>query len=171
VPVPAADIAFGHRASGGPVDGRQDVLFAHMLAVDVVQLAVIGLGDDGEGPGVLVPEVVAVMVDHPLGRGSMGCADAMGVGDADRAVEMPCVVDPMHAGHLAIAVQGMKACPDGPHLLRMAARQDCRDTRPDRPFADLERAMTFDDRRKADQDALDIGDGIVLSGPAFEGEA
>ena len=70
-------------------------------------------------------------------------------------------------GELAVAVQPMTAGED-PLLPRIAAmRHDDRDTGPDRPPADDQRAVALDHRGVADPHAGDVGDGVERPGPAY----
>lgn len=65
----------------------------------------------------------------------------------------------MGAGHLTVTVEHEPACEDSvPGGL--PAGEDSRHARADRALADLQQALSLDDRRVAHFDALDIGDGI-----------
>jgi len=101
-----------------------------MPAADVVHQAVVGFGDHRHRPGV-VAKVLSVMLDHPADRGVMDDADGMGVGETDGAEEIPGVVDPVRAGHFAVAVEVELTGPDGGRRARVPARQHRGDARID----------------------------------------
>ena len=130
------------------------MLGKNMLAVDIVQHAVIGLGDHRHGPDMFVAEGLAVGVDHPAGRGVMYHPHRMGVGNADRAGEIAGVVNPVHPGHLAIAVKAELPGPDRAGFGVMAVGQDRRD-----PGADPRGIV--DQRGIADQNAGDVRYGVM----------
>ena len=91
-PGAAADAALGDRAARGRVERGEDVLRPDVQAVDVVQPAVVGLGDDRQAPGRLVGRVAArdVVGDQRVADD----ADAVGVGDRDRRRQQPRLLDP-----------------------------------------------------------------------------
>ena len=106
----------------------------HVKAVDVVEPAVPGFGDHRQRPLVLVHSVIA---ERPGDDGVAHHADAVGVGDARRALEKAGFLDPGGAGHLAIAVEAEPSGVDGIGIL-LSAGQDDRDAGTDRTLADLE---------------------------------
>src|SRR5690606_19138669 len=61
----AADIAFGDRAAPGAVECGKDMRLGDVLAVDVVEDAVIGFGHHRHGPEVIGCELILVAPDHP----------------------------------------------------------------------------------------------------------
>ncbi len=83
-----------------------DGVFVDVVAVDVVEVAVPGLGRDREQPDV---GEVRVALVHPGDDAGVGDADGVGVGDRDRALAGAGLFDPGDAGHLAVAVQGVVA--------------------------------------------------------------
>jgi hypothetical protein len=68
------------------------VFYGDVLAVDVVQGAVVGLCHDGETP-VLFPAGVGFHLD--LYEGVAHDADAVGVGDRDGSRQGSCLPDPL----------------------------------------------------------------------------
>ena len=82
----AADVAFFHGAAVGSIEGVEGVLGLDVESIDVVQIAVPGFGDDGQGPPVAFHVGLAAL--HFPGDDRIAHhADAVGVGDHDRAVE------------------------------------------------------------------------------------
>ena len=63
-----------------------------MLAVDIVEGAVVGLGDHGEAPVILL---VGAGFDLGPYQGVAYDTDAMGVGDRDRRRKSSCLPDPL----------------------------------------------------------------------------
>ena len=108
----AADVAFFDGAGVGDVEGVAGVFGVDVESVDVIEPAVPGFGDDGEGPPVAFHVGRAVFY-FPGDDGVADDADAVGVGDHDGAVEEAGVVDPGGAGHFTVAVEGEPGGEDG----------------------------------------------------------
>ena len=167
---PAAHRSFGNRAAFGRVERGEHVLVLHVEAVDVVQIAVVGLGHHRQRPPV-AGRVGRARADPPADDRVAHHAHAVRVGDHDRALEKSRLLDPRGARHLAVAVLRE---PAGKRRLRhrvSAARQHGGDARADGSFANDERALTLDDRRVTDGDAGHVGDGIERAGRAGERHA
>ena len=81
------------------------MLLFDMPAADVIGQAVIGLGHNRHGPGMVIQKKTGILIDHPTDRGVMHHADRMGIGDADRADKIAGFMNPVGAGHLAVAVE------------------------------------------------------------------
>ena len=80
-----------------------------------------------------------------------------------RPDEVAAVVNPVRAGHLAVAVEGVHA---GPRRLRLriaAERQDRGHAGAHRPPARHQRSVALDPGAVADLDSRHVGDGIVRS--------
>ena len=95
----AADGAFLHRAGLRAVERLERVHRLHVLAVGVVQ-EVERLGDDRVGE-----HEVAAVLQLPLDRRVADRADAVGAGQQDRPFQEARLLDPVDAGHVAVAVQ------------------------------------------------------------------
>src|SRR5690606_24936501 len=97
-------------------------------------------------------------------------ADAVRVGDRDRTLEKTALLDPRRAGHLAVAVQ--REPPGEDRIgIRLSARVDDGDAGADGAPSHHELAFARDERRVADLDARDIGDGIAGARRAVERDA
>ena len=72
-----ADVAFGRRTAGCRGYGLEDVFFGQMEGVDVVEEAIVGLGDDGQEPAIGLTVFDGVRDDAVAYQ-----AYLMGVGDA-----------------------------------------------------------------------------------------
>ena len=151
----AADRAFPGHPAGCTVERGVHVLRLHVKAVDVVQPAVVGFGDDRQPPRL---QDVATR-DLPLNDRVAHDADAVRVGDRDRPLEQAALLDPGRAGHLAVAVQRE---PGGEHgiVVGPAARMDDRDAGANRTLADDELAAAGDQRRVSDLHPGDVGDRV-----------
>ncbi|MCY1294673.1 hypothetical protein D9M70_439780 [compost metagenome] len=99
----------------------------------------------------------------------MGHADGVGVGDHDRPEEEAAVLDPVGAGHLAVAVEAMHPSVDRDGGGRSGMRQDGGDAGADRTLAARARRL-FRDRAEADGYAFDVGDGVEAAGAAGKGQ-
>ena len=108
----AADIALGHRAALRTVQRAIDVLCAHVKAVDVVQFAVPGLGDDRRRPPV-TGRVGRTSANPPGDHRVVHDADAVRVGEHDRPVDLAHFVQVGRARHFAVAVQREPPSVDG----------------------------------------------------------
>jgi hypothetical protein len=104
MPVPPPTIALVDRPPFAPSIAANTCSGLHVEAVDVVQLAVPGLGDDRRRPPVAGSVRVAVL-HAPGDRRLVHRADAVRVREHHRAVEHPGLLDPGAARHLARAVQ------------------------------------------------------------------
>ncbi len=102
VPPPTLPSATGPvRALG---ERALDVLGPHVKAVDVVEVAVPGLGHDGQRP----PVAARVRGACPHAPGDGGIAhdtDAVRVREQHRSLELAGFLEPGRAGHLAVAVE------------------------------------------------------------------
>src|SRR5262249_28447407 len=132
----AADVALGHPAAFGGIERLEDVLLLDVEAERVVEVAVVGFGDDRQRPVLLALDVLGQPLDGAVADG----ADAGGVGQHDRAFEEAGLLDPGGAGHLAVAVEREPAGEDRVAAILFAARQYSRDAGPHRPFTDLQLA-------------------------------
>ena len=130
----AADVAFFDGAGVGGVEGVPGVFGVDVESVDVVEVAVPGFGDDGEGPPVAFHVRRAVFY-LPGDDGVADDAHAVGVGDHYGAVEEAGVFDPGGSGHFAVAVEGEPGGEDGV-VAGLAARMDGGDSGADGAFAD-----------------------------------
>ena len=149
----AADGTFLHRAGLRAVERLERMHRLDVLAVGVVQ-EIERLGDDRVGE-----HEVAAVLQLPLdGRVADG-AHAVGAGQEDRPFQETRFLDPVDAGHVAVAVQierGRK------HRIPVAARprKDGRDTGADRALPWHQLALAFDQGDVAHRDAGDVGDRI-----------
>ena len=93
---PAADVAFGHAPGPRAGPGREDVLLLDVETVDVVEVAVIGLGDDRQRPphGGRADRALFDLIGDD---GVAHHADAVRVGDHDRPFEVAGLLDPVRA--------------------------------------------------------------------------
>ncbi len=137
-------------------------------AVDVVEVAVPGLGDDGEQPAL---GEVAVAGDGPVDDAAVHGADGVGVGQPDGQGERAGLVQPGGAGHLAVAVEAVPPGGDRDSGLVLAEGVHDGDPGAHRPGAGGERPVPFDDRVVADLDAGHVGDGVPAAGFTVEGDA
>ena len=121
VPPPTLPSATGPRAR--LVERAPHMLGADVKAVDVVKLAVPGLGHHRQRPPIAArigrPSAHAPS-DHRVARD----ADAVGVGQHDRAFKLPGFLQPSRARHLAIAVKRKHRAESGDVQAVAPARQD-----------------------------------------------
>ena len=117
-PGAAADVALGDGPAARAVERREHVLGLHVEAVDVVEQAVVGLGHDRQAPGLQ-----ARPRHLPLEDRVAHDADAVRVGDRDRALEEAALLEPRRPGHLAVAVEREPGAEHG-IAARLAARVD-----------------------------------------------
>ena len=170
MPVPPPTLPSSTGPECALLERLEDVLGLHVKAVDVVQPAVPGLRHHRQRPpgagGILGP-----VRDAPGDDRIAHHADAVGVGDHHRAFEEPDsstqvvpVISPLpfSANQPAKEKRWMESRP---------ARQDRGDPGAHRPLADHQLAAAGDERRVADEDAGDVGDGIQRAGRAVEGHA
>jgi hypothetical protein len=138
-----------------------DMLGAHVLAVDVAHVPVVGLADDREVP--------AHLVRRPLGGGGRDQriahdADRVRVREADARRQEAGLAHPFEAGQLPVAVQAMR--PGGQRLAPrvVGARDDHRHAGADGPIPHAQRPVARDQRGVADPDAADIRDRVRGAG-------
>src|SRR5262249_7235313 len=143
-PGAAADVALGDRAPACRVERGEDVLRRHMLALDVVEPAVVRLADGRHRP-VRALARGARLVRHDRVPHD---ADAVGVRDRDRRREQPALADPLEPRELAVAVERERAGERGLLAHAASARLDHGDAGPD--------AVALDQRRVADPYADDV---------------
>src|SRR5437868_5834949 len=87
------------------IQGMKRMLRLHVKSIYVVQIAIPGLGDNGQRPPIALLVRWAVL-HAPCDDGVANHADAMRVGDHDGTVEKAGLFYPGRAGHFAIAVEG-----------------------------------------------------------------
>jgi hypothetical protein len=166
----AADIAFRDRPDGRRFDRLEDVRLGDMKGVHVVEVRVASLTHDGQQPGI-GPELRAEAAGDPADEGLVHGAEAVRVRDPDRAHEVAGLLDPMRAGHLAVAVERMKARPNGcGDRPRPAAGEHHGDARARRAFG-AARSGVVDERGVSDLDARHIGDRVMRTWRAGKREA
>jgi hypothetical protein len=162
----AADVALRDRAARGSVERRIHVCGLDVKAVDVVEMAVPGLGDDRQRPPV-AGRVGGALAHAPGDHGVAHHADAVRVGQEHRPLQLPRLLDPGGAGHLAVAVQCEPSAEYRRAQAIAAARQDRGDAR-----AHLVPArQVLDQRGVANRHAGDVRDRIERSRLAVERHA
>ena len=129
---------------------RRDV-----LAVDVVQGAVVGLGHHREAPVLLL---VGAGLDLGPYQGVAYDTDAVGVGDRDRCRQDAGLPDPLQPRHLAVTVEPVRARKDGLVAGKPLAGTDYSNAGPHWPLPDDERSFAAYDGRVPYSHALDVGD-------------
>jgi hypothetical protein len=149
-------------ATGGAIQRGDGMRGCHVKAVDVVESAVVGLGDNRQPPG-LQPWTR----DLPLKDGIAYDADAVRIGNPDRPFEQPALSKPGGARHLAVAVERE---PRAEHrvVTRLAAWMDNGDAGADRPLSHLEPSLTGNERRVPHFNAGDVGDRVEYPGRAAD---
>ena len=143
----AADVPLSDRAAARGRKRLLHVLRADMEAVDVVQPAVPGLGDDRQIPGL--GELAAL--DRGGHEGVAHDADAVGVRDRDGTREQAELAHELEPGHLAVAVE-----PVGRREEREVVEEHHRHARA--------HVVARDERGVADADAGDVGDRVERAG-------
>ena len=98
----AAHAAKLDRPAARAIECGDGVLGCHVKAVDVVEVAVIGLGRDRQAPGLPGADGTG---DEPADGRVAGDTAGMSVGDGDRRLQLAGFLDPCDARHLSIAVQ------------------------------------------------------------------
>ena len=146
---------YGPRARRG--QGLEQVVRGDVLAVDVVEGAVVGLGGDGEGPVVLF---AGAGFHLGLYEGVAHDADAVGVGYGDGRREGSRLPDPLQPRHLPVAVEPVGSGENGLVARQPLARTHHRHTRPHGSLADDERPFAAHDGRVSDPHTIDVGDRI-----------
>ena len=145
------------------------MLTRDVKAVDVVEVAVVGLGDDRQCPEdvrLVRQRFEMSVLDLPLDDRVAHDADGVRVGQHDRPLEKSGLGDPGGARHLAVAVQRVPAGED--RVVLAAARQDGRHAGAHGPLAALQRSFAADQRHVPDFDAGDVGDRVQGPGRAVE---
>jgi hypothetical protein len=159
----AADVAFGHRARLRAGKRCVDVLRSHMEAVDVIELAVPGLGHYGQRPPVTA-RVRRARPHAPCDRRVAHDADAVRIGEQDGPFERPGFLEPCGAGHLAVAIQREPAAEHGNVEAHTSAGQDR-----GHACTHLSSAReVLDERHVAYGDAGDVGDRVPGAGCTLE---
>src|SRR5881394_2578067 len=142
----------------------------YVEAVDVVKPAVPGFGNDRKRPPVPGGIGLAV-IDAPLNHGVADDADAVRVGDHDGAFEESGFFDPGGAGHFTVSVLRKPSGDDGIGHGIFPARKNGGDAGADGAFSDLESSVAGNQSGVADEDAGNVGDGVVGAGSAVERNA
>ena len=153
----AAHTAHGDRARARGVQRCHRVLRRHVESVDVVQVAVIGLGRNRQAP--VLPRADAAP-DQPADGRIAGDAAGVRIGDGDGRLQLARFLDPHHAGHLAIAVEGVISGRTGHMRLCLAARQDGGDTGAHRPVPHPQGPLARDQRHLPHLDTRHVGNGV-----------
>ena len=109
---------------------------------------------------------LAVSLDNPTHRRMVDDADTVRVGDTNRSNEITSVVDPVGAGHLPVAIQGVSTGPDRMGFGIMTFGQNRGDPGSYRTLARLQGFFALNHGAVADCNACDIRDGIVGTGVA-----
>ena len=148
----SADAPFSGNAAGGRCDCLEHVLLVEVKGVDVIERAVVGLGDDWQHPAFGVAVVHSV-----LHQGIPDEAHLMGVGDADDQSQHSRFFYPGNAGHFAVSVKG-KIAAKGVIVPNLTlTRYNYRDPGPgDAGLIVNESGVTY-------QGAGHVGDGVELS--------
>ena len=87
------------------IESVKSILGFHVESVDVIQIAVPGLGHNWQGPRIPVL-VRPMMFQTPGDHRITNDADAVRIRDHHGALEKTRLFDPGRAGHLAVAVLG-----------------------------------------------------------------
>jgi len=161
----ATDGTLLDRPAARSVERCEGMLGRDMESVDVVQAAVVRLGNDRERP-----EEGGITLAIPGNDGIPHNPDTVRVGDQDRPFEEARVLDPRGAGHLTVSIETEPGS-EGRVTRESSPRQDRGDTRPDRALPHNELPVTLDDRRMADLDSSHIGDRIVRPGLTLQPNA
>src|ERR671910_2209074 len=134
------------------------MLSGDVLAVDIVQGAVVGLGDDGKAPVVLLAGSSLHLGPY---QGVAHDTDAVGVGNRDRCRQDAGLPDPLQPRHLAVAVEPVRAREDGLVAGKPLAGTDYCNAGPHWPLPDDERSFAAYDGGVPYTHALDVGDRTV----------
>ena len=144
------------------IDGVESVFGLDVETVDVVQPAVPGFRHDWQRPPVAGGIGLAVR-DAPLDHRVANDSDAVGVGDHHRAFKEAGLLHPSGAGHFAISVLRKPSGEDRVIHGILSARKNSGDSGANWAFADLQLAFSGNQSGVADENAVDIGDGIEFS--------
>src|ERR671921_1099447 len=155
---PPSDRALLDGPTTSGIERFEYVIRRDVLAVDIVQGAVVGLGHHGETPVLLV-----VCAGFDLGpyQGVAYDSDAVGVGDRDRCRQDAGLSDPLQPRHLPVAVEPVRAREDGLVAGKPLAGTDYRNAGPHWPLSDDERPFAAYDGRVPYSHALDVDDRIA----------
>ena len=135
-------------------------LFGDVVTVDVVEVAVPGLGGDRQQPHLGELRVIPV---HPADDAGVRDPDRVRVGDRDRALEGAGLLDPGDAGHFAVAVLRVEP---GSHRVAGVVFASGVDRGDACPYF-----VALDQRLVADLDTWDVGDRVPRAWGAAEGQA
>ena len=105
---------------------------------------------------MLVAERRFIGIEDPSRGGVVDDAHRVSIGNADRSDQIAAVVNPMGAGHLAVAIEAELAGPHRPRRGAPAARQDRGHPGANRPGRGI-----VDQGLVADKNAEDISRGVV----------
>ena len=136
------------------VEERNDVAGRHRPRLNVVEQSVIAFGDDRQR-NVVASADRRVMLDYPADDTVGRASDVQRVGQHDRLLEVTGLIDPVRAGHLAVAVESEEC---GRHLAvpRVRIGKNGRRTGTN--------VTSFDFGHMRDADAGDVGDRIEWTG-------
>ncbi len=150
----AAYVSFGYRTGGSAVQCRQHMLRLHVKAVDVVEATIVGLGDDGETPGLHVRSL-----NEPLKDRVPHHAYTVRIRYGDRPLEQSRFLQPGGTSHLTVAVERE---PGAEHRIgaRLAAWMHHRNPRAHRTLAHHQSPLSVDERRVAYLHPRNVRDGI-----------
>ena len=164
VPPPTLPSATGPRFASA--QRLRSVLGSDVETVDVVEVAVPGLGHHRQRPPVA--RCIRATGTHALGDHRIAHhADAVRVGQHHRAFQLAGFLEPCRAGHLAVAVEREPRAEHRSVEAVVATRQD----RGDAGAHLVPVRQVLDQRDLADGDAGDVGDRIERTGRAFERNA
>ena len=168
-PGPAADVAFLDRARLGRVQRGEGMLARDVKAVDVVEVAVVGLGDDRQCPEdvrLVRQRLEVAVLDLPFDDRVAHDADGVRVGQHDRPLEkaglviqvVP-VISPLPFSECQPAKTGSYLRPRGRMAVTPVRRAPCRRCSVPSPLISVD---------VPDFDAGDIGDRVQRPGRAVE---
>ena len=132
----AADVALGHRPALGAVERLEDVRLLDVEAVDVVEVAVVGLGHDRQRPPVARARRAWPLLTRQAMTASRTTPTLWVLVISTGPSRKPDSSTQVGAGHLAVAVEREPAGEDGWSCESLAARQDRGDAGADRALAD-----------------------------------
>src|SRR5207248_5378590 len=101
----AAHTALPGRSASGTLQRFDHMLGLHLETIDIVEIAVIGLGSDRKPPVLHVARCSA----QPLTYGIAHDAAGIRIGDIDRRLQFARFLDPDRACHIAIALYRLKS--------------------------------------------------------------
>ena len=150
----------------GAVQGLENVFTFDVESVDIVEITVPGFADYGERPGLRLGESHLLPGDH----GFMHSPDAVRIGYKDGAMQKPRFLQPGHARHFAIAIEGK---PSGVNrvVVRFAAGKDGGYTGPDGALPHYPLTFPFYDGNVTHLDTGNIGYGIEGARIAIKGNS